>query len=432
MKIFLKAFAVVVTFASISYCSGGKVNTFSLPNGLKVIHKQVSRLPLVTFQVFMDCGKLNECDCKAGLSLLTQNLMFKGTTSRSAEQLAKDLEDIGANTASDMQNDYCYTGISVMKQHSDRALELWSDILFNPAFKEEEFQKERVNALAAIQSRQDHIFHVAFDYFNEKFYGLTHPYSWPEQGREDTVKKLELADIVNWHKEYYAPNNMLLVIVGDIKLKRAEKLVNKYFLKYEPAVLKKTSPEAKPPEKAELQKNTEKFQQAYYVIGFPAPKIDDPDYPKLKVINSILGSRMSGRLFTELREKLSLAYEVNSFYPSRKQLSQFVIYIGLKKENLDLAGRRINEILGEISRTPVSQKELDETRNYIKGIYMLDHQTIEKQAWYYGWWERAGKGYEYDDKYMETLDNVTIGDIRDTAARIFSRPCVSLRVVPNK
>lgn len=407
------------------------MNSFTLSNGIRVLHKDVPKNPLFTAQIFMPGGCVNESPEQAGLAAFTQTLMFKSTKNMKTDALASAIEDIGASISSDIDYDFSSLGISAMSSYLDKCLALLADITFNPDFDKKEIEKERSNAIAGIKNRQDHIFHASNDAFNALFYGK-HPYSWPEGGKVETVSKFTKEDLKAWHDSFYKPSRMTIVVIGDIRLETAKQFLEKHFGKVkDPASAPlRPAPETVMPKPAKEAIPTARFQQAYLMIGFPAPAVGKEDYAALKTLNAVLGSRMSGRLFTELREKLSLGYEVNSFYPSRKQMSRFVIYLGLEKKNLGLAKSKITEILNDLKKNPVPEKEMQETRNYIKGVYLMDHQTVSRQAWYAGWWEMMGMGYDYDEKYLDSLLKVTSDDIQKAAKKHFNEDYVQLEMIP--
>jgi len=399
---------------------------------MRVIFKQDLRNPIATLQLFFSGGAvINETEKTAGLASFTHNLLLKGTTSRNAERLADDIDSMGASISADIDYDFADIGISAMNTYFDKSAELLSEIVFHPAFDEKEVIKERGITLAGIKSRQDSIFNTASDRFNKLFYG-THPYSWDESGTMETVSKFKREDVVRWHKDHYSPGQMLLVIIGNIELAGAKITAEKYFGGVvDTQNLAAPLPQATVPSSKKEEIKSKKFQQAYLMLGYPAPKVGTDDYSTLKIINYLLGSRMSGRLFTELREKLSLGYEVNCFYPSRRQLSRFVIYLGLEKKNLGLAKKRTREILEDLKKNPVSEQELQDTRNYVSGMYLMDHQTISRQAWYLGWWEIMGMGYNYDEKYLGDLMKVSAADVQKAAQKHFNDSYVEVEIVPS-
>jgi predicted Zn-dependent peptidase len=127
-------------------------------------------------------------------------------------------------------------------------------------------------------------------------------------------------------------------------------------------------------------------------------------------------------LFVELREKLGFAYDVGSVYPLRRKESYLAIYIGFDKENVNLVLKKIHEILKNLCSVEVSEEELIDTKTYVKGLYFMDRQTVNRKSYHYGWREIVKLGYEYDSKYLEDLEKITTRNIFDVANKIFSSP----------
>ncbi|MBN1823215.1 MAG: insulinase family protein [Endomicrobiales bacterium] len=406
------------------------MNESLLSNGSKLIHREIKTAPLATVQVFFKTGIGYEEKSNAGISYFTHMLLFQGTTSMDAAKLSEEIESIGGNVASDIAYDYSYAGITLLSENFDKACSLLSDILTNPAFENDEIEKERYNILASLEARKDRIFNSANDLFLEKFYGPENPYSWPETGKKETISKIKRDDILKWHKEHYTSDGMIVVIFGDIDFETARKSAEKYF-----GIIAATKGGAKMTKgggtyAGEHVQRNKKFNQAFIMIGYPSPEIHDHSFAPLKLLNSYLGGRMTGKLFMELREEMGLAYEVSSFYPTRTCTSRFVVYMGLDKKNTEKAKKRIYEIIEEIKQKPIEKKELDETKKYVKGVYLMDHQTVSKQAWYCGWWEIMGKGYAYDDEYMRVLSKLTPGDLKNAANMVFGERPLQVECIP--
>jgi len=225
---------------------------------------------------------------------------------------------------------------------------------------------------------------------------------------------------------------MFIVIVGKVTPEKARLIAEKYFIHIPSGTIMPMPAKPKAPETKMVIERSAKFQQAFLMEGFPAPAIAKDDYYKLKVLSGLLGGRMTGRLFIELREKLSLAYEVSSYFPSKKEASKFIIYLGLDKKNIPLAQKRISEIIADVKNTPVPAQELTDTKNYLKGIYLLDRQTVGRKSWWLGWWETMGFGYRYDKEYLDKLMAVTPEDIQKAAQKCFNSNMVTIQIVPGK
>lgn len=402
-----------------------------LSNGIILIHKQVKPLPIVGIKLFIRLGSINEPDDIAGITNLTQLLLIKGTKTRTAEQIALELESVGGSISSSSNEDFSEVSISITNKHFNKAMEIMADVLLNPVFPGQELAKEKMVTIAGIKSRKDHIFNVALDLLMKNLYG-SHPYSRLTIGSEESVQKITRDDIVNWHKKYYGSPNLLIVVVGNVTLSETKKNIMKYFSQL--PVVNPTAvslPEINIKERKSIVQKT-KFEQAYLMCGFLAPEISNKDFISLKVLDAYLGGGMSSELFQRLREQAGIGYEVDSFYPSRKDKSRYVIYLGLDKTSIPLAKEKINSLITEIKTKHIDTKKLNEVKNYVKGIYLLDHQTASRQAWYFGWWEMLNKGYEYDNQYTTDIDKVTDEGILQAANKYLTDNCVWVELQPEK
>ncbi len=414
-----------------SATTGGDVNIFKSLNGIKIIHRKIDKLPIVSICIFAKGGVLFEKKENYGITSLMQSLLTKGTKNRSAEEIAAETESMGTAISAGADKDFATTSISSLKEHILKTAEILSDVIINPAFVESEIKKEKIMAMASLKARKDKIFTVADDISNLSFYGK-HPYALPEIGTEEAVKKIKRKDLLDWHKKVYCAENIVISIAGDIDEKEASEVVEKYF---------KDIPSAKPLGQAETKVEIRKkdtaqkrnFKQAYIMFSYPAPKVGEEDYASLKLLVAALGGRMSGRLFRRLRENLSLAYEVNAFYPTRIDSGRFTFYIGLDKKNIKLARDEFKKIIEEIKTVLIPHQELEETKKYLKGVYMLQRQTVGKRAWYNGFWEIMGKGANYDQKYLTELMAVEAEEIKAAAVKHFSNNSeVIVEIIPKK
>jgi len=168
------------------------------------------------------------------------------------------------------------------------------------------------------------------------------------------------------------------------------------------------------------------------MIGTLAPEVGSPDYVPLKVFNAYLGGGMSSKLFMTLREKEGLAYEVDSFYPTRASQSQFVIYMGLKAERIPEAKDRIQSLLKEVLREPPQANDIEEAKRLIRGTYLMDHQTNARRSHYLGWWECLGKSHTYDDSYPKMIQQVTPEEVWRVAREYLLKPSATVEIYPSK
>jgi predicted Zn-dependent peptidase len=405
------------------------VEVFTLKSDIKVLFDKTEGEGIVSLRILSPVSVINESVGNAGISILTARLMSYSTKKRSSEILAKDLGSIGADLSSDVTYDAAGFSMSCLFEYFDKASEILADVILNPIFDKEEFDFEKENALATLNSRKDSIATTAADEFFKLFYAST-SYACPVIGTRKSILKITHQDLINWHKYSYNASNILISVAGNVKEKVVKESLEKYFSdipigdKFKEPIFNLNH------DKSINHEIKGKFNQAYIFIGFPAPSVNGIGFVTTKVISAILGSRMTGRLFIELREKLGLAYEVNAGYPTRKKDSYFAVYIGLDKENIGLALRKIDGLLKDFCSMKIFEQELKDVKSYIKGIYLLDRQTINKKSYYNGWREIIGQGYKYDVEYLNDIDKVTTQDVLDVANKIFIKKAVSVVVKP--
>ena len=371
MKYFLTILLSVILFSSISF-GGTKMEIFNLNNGIKVIFKQTKSVEKKCLKLHSTVSVLNEEPSKSGVTSLLYNVMNKSTNRRTADVLATDIENLGSSILPDIEYEYSGWTLNCMSQYFDESCEILSDIILNPAFDQKEADKERDLMIQSIRVRQDNIKSVAGDKFISDFYNIKHPYSKIKSGTEETLKTLTQQDLKDVYNKIYSTKGIVITVVGNIKKSILKKTLNKYFGQINLTQEKqKVVLPNNPVRNGEDTIVKSKFNQAFIIYAYDAPNVLDKDSITLKMINLVLGARMTGRLFIELREKLGLAYEVNSTYPTRLSGSYFEIYIGLDKKNIDITKKGIEKIMRDLCNTKITDKELNDTLNFIKGIYLL-------------------------------------------------------------
>ena len=423
--------AIVLSSFFVAEIQAG-INKHVFPNGLTLIHKRNKSNQIVALELFIKTGRIYEPNEQAGITHLVQTLLTKGTKKYTASEIAEIVESIGGILSTGSNEDFAQVSSVVTVRHFNLAFDLLFEVITNPVFPEKEIEKERQVTLAAIKSREEDIFTVAYDYFNQNLY-RNHPHALPPIGTEETVKKFTREELVNYHRKFYTPERMVIVIVGNLSWGKVKKTVEKTFASLPKGEELVTAPFPEIPLSQSIEKiYPQKFKQAYLMLGCPVAEGSHSDYAILKVLNTLLGGGMRGRLFRELRDKHSLAYEISSFYPTRKSTSHFVIYLGLDGTKLNQAKEKIQEQLKRLQTELVEEKELEEVKKFLRGNYLIEHSANRDQAWYLGWWELMGKGYEYDEEYPQILSQVTAEDILNIAKKYFTKNYLTIIIQPEK
>lgn len=382
-----------------------------LPNGLTVLHVERHNLPIVTVTLLIKAGPFYEPAQKAGLANLTAELLTEGTKKRKAKDISEEIEFIGASLDSSAGSDFSTINLSVLKKDIDTGFEIFSDILLNPTFPEEEIKRKKDIIIGSLRQSEENPSFVVDKVFRKEVYG-DHPYGRLITGTEETINSINREDIVKFHHDYYRPNNAILSIVGDVTSEELQNLIDKYLAKWEKSSIPaepKVSEVAKGKKVIQIDKD---LTQANIIIGHRGIKREAPDYYAVTVMNYILGGGgFSSRLMQTIRDEMGLAYDIHSFFDSRKKGGLFSINVQTKNET---ANTVIEEILKELKRIKtesVSDQELDDAKAYLTGSFTRRFDTNKKIADMLVAIEYFNLGLDYLEKYPEYIKSVTKDDI---------------------
>lgn len=404
-----------------------------LSNGLVVLGRQDKTLPLACGTLLFRTGSLHEGRHDAGLCSFTMELLLQGTKRLNAYRFSDTLERLGISMTSESSEDYAEIGWMAPAAQGEKTLGLLAQAILDPAFPTSEISKERSRVLAALHSRQDSIFSVAHDKWCVLRYGR-HPYGRLADGVPQTVSRFTSAHIRRWHGTYIRPDRAILSLVSPRPVATAIRLVEQHLSGWK-RLTKSIQSMSLPPTPLGRSKRAivhAHFEQAYFMTGTPAPSVFEPEYFDLKVLNILLGGGMSSRLFIQLRERLGLAYEVASFYSTRLQSSEWVIYLGLPATRVQVAQERMERLFETLADRGPSWAEIRQAQQMLRGAYLMEHQTLRRQAWYAAWWEFLGRAPSYDEQYLRLMDAVTPARARQLARSLLSGPRVTVTVLPER
>ncbi len=431
----------------------GDVTVYTLPNALTLIHKKTTANSIVGMTMFVRSGASEDDPERAGLSSLVMRVLSKGTESRDADQIAEEIAQLGANFSASPGQDYCHASMKCVNSDFEEAMELFADLLKNPIFPVEQVDLERVKLIAAIRRGDDRPSVVAGRKFRREIFGQ-HPYGTPVTGMPETLQNVQASDLYTKHRAVFVPSNMVLSVVGNIDIEKLEKIISENFPDPMPQRERRLVADKIITPGGTNHRIVKDSEQSYMIMGHLVCGEGDPDEPAVEVAASILGSGMSSRLFTELRDNRGLAYEVGCSASFHKYKGMLVCYIGTNPENTKLPSQPVpslsdlegglpvfgedDEIVpkgslveeamwGEIEKlrtTPVEQDELDRVKNYIAGEYLRQNERNSSQAYYLGYWYLADRGVEYDHKYLDDIRAVSSRDVMKVANKYFLEPTV--------
>jgi zinc protease len=401
-----------------------------LENGLTVLVTENPVADIVAARIFIDAGSRRESLAQAGLSQLVAAVLTKGTTAATAKEIATRIESVGANLGVDSTPDYFLLTLKTVSSDFASMLTLAAQLLQTPTFPSSELELERKLTLQAIRSRQEQPMTIALQQLRQAIY-LEHPYGQPSLGSLESVESLTQGDLHQFHGRYFRSEQTIISIAGNISVSAALDLAAELFLPWQPdAWLPIPAPAntvATQPTRCDtIQDN----QQSIVMLGYLAPAVQDADHAALKLLHTYLCGGLSSRLFTELREKRGLAYEVSGYYPTRLDPSYFAVYIGTAAENTTIAQDLLQAEIQRLANQPLSETELNAAKSKFLGQYALGKQTNHQIAHTFGWYEYLNLGIDYDRHFPALIQSVTPESAHRAAHRYFGEPYVS-RVGPS-
>lgn len=391
-----------------------------LNNGTKACLKLNKNTPRTALSINFS---IIEPELNAGEYLLMNRLLLKGTEKYSSEELSTILDENAIELSTEMKYDYLRFRFVALNEDFQQALEILSDIIQNSTFAE--FEKEKTKLKGEIMAELDSAKVKVSDLFTktiykDHFYG--HSYTEVLKG----IDKVTLDDVKSSYKKILETSARTLVLVGDFDYNSTEEILNKHLGNLATSTnlsSKIEAPKSITNEYVELIK--EDAQQAQIIQGWRVPSIDSEDYPRLMLLNVILGaSGLSSRLFLELREKKGLAYTVRSSYETHFKGSVFSIYIGTEPSNIQTSINGFKEEIEKIKTILVSEEELQNAKNNIIGKQQFITETNAQQANLMAYYSIAGKSFDYQKDIINALKEVTPEDLLACANKYFTEDFV--------
>ena len=390
-----------------------------LPNGLVVISVEKHKLPMVHIEMLVKTGSVYDSDEKAGLANLVSNLIDKGTDSRTAIEIAEEIDFMGARTSVTSGSWTTRGSITVLKQDVKKGMDLISDIVINPAFSEEEIERERKKVLSGILRKKENPNLVASETFREMVYE-GHPLRRPSDGYAESVKKIDRSDIQGFYQGYFLPNNSILVIVGDMRLSQMEDLAREYFGKWEKGKVHLTKiPDVSPLKGKRVKLVNMDINQSYLQCGHIGLRRNDPDYSACRAMNYILGGgAFASRFFKEIRKEAGLAYSVYSYFSSGSlQPGTYTAGLQTKVESTSDALGRMLELIQKIRVDLVSKEELDGAKTFYEGSLARQGETYSQVSGLVLNGEYFGLPDQYWVKEIEEIVGLSRERIREVAKK---------------
>lgn len=407
---------------------------YLLSNGSTMLYTPNTANDIIAINITSRGGQLLEN--VRGTANLTASTMMKGTKNYTSLELSQVLEDNGIKIVPTSGADAFSISVLTTKDEYDKTLELLNEVVNNATFDEFEIEKVKSDKLNSIKKNKDNALQRAVEEYRDLIYYNT-PYSISSKVLEKNIPNIKRDDIVNYYNNIFNPENMIISINGNIDKDKTVQELNKIFtpkntecqdFDYNTYNSKITSINA--PRENLIKMPT---QTAWILLGWQVNGVlNEKDYATLQVIDSLLGSGMSSRLFKDLREQEGLAYQLGSGYSPNVLRGSFMLYIGTNPNTLEKAKTGLFEEIQKLKTEYVGDKELSDAKEKLLGNYIVGLETNLDKATNTGWFEASTRGYEFKDRYEDLINSVTDADIIEVANKYFTNNYILSVVTTDK
>lgn len=404
-----------------------------LDNGMVLLLSERHTIPSVTINMLIKAGQVAEPSDKGGLASFTAGLLTEGTKKRTSSQIAEEIEFVGGGIGASGGNDSASVNLTVLKKDLDLGLDILSDILINPSFPDEEIKRKVKDTKAGIEKQKDDPSAIAGKEFARLLFG-EHPYGRPVEGTPESLDKITRDDIMKFHADYYAPNNAIMSVVGDVMEEEIVSKLNRYLKGWERKDIPAAAlPPVKSPRRKVVKPMDKKITQANIVLGHIGIERENPDYYAAYVMNYVLGGGgFTSRLMDNIRDTKGLAYDVHSYFSPMKYSGTFNIGVQTKNESAKTAIAEALKEMEKIRKEPVSDKELEDAKAYLTGSFPLRLDTNGKIAGMLTAVEFFNLGLDYPDRYPKIINALAKNDILNAARKYLHPDNYILVVVGDK
>lgn len=381
-----------------------------LNNGVRVITESLPHVYSVSLGIWVESGSREENSSNNGISHFIEHMLFKGTENRSAFEIAREVESVGGTINAFTSREYTFFYAKVLKEHLRLASEILCDIFLNSLFDEGEVEKEKDVVCQEILMIEDN----PEDHIHDFLYTTIWPNNslgMPVQGRQETVRSFTRDSVCDYFTSPFNKAGIIIIAVGNVD---HDEILSIFSDPFDSSKFTKEGVRKKKPEQSRgifVQKRD--IEQVHLCIGMPGPgKRDSHRYPAF-VLNAILGSGMSSRLFQEAREKRGLVYSIYSSVSTFGDSGMFKIYAGTTPNKVADLMSVIADVLADIRKSDLTDGELGRAKEQIKGNLLINFESTDFRLTRLASNEMYFGRHIPPDEVSRQIDEVTKGDVLD-------------------
>jgi predicted Zn-dependent peptidase len=397
-----------------------------LDNGLRFLTEEMSQVRSVSIGVWLTRGSRHETAERGGIAHFVEHMLFKGTATRSAEDIAQAIDSIGGQLDAFTAKEYASYYIKVLDEHLPLAIDILSDIVRNPAFSADDIEREKKVVVEEIKMVEDTPDDLVHELFTQGFWE-DHPLGRPILGTKETVESFNTNLLRDYFRDAYTPRNLIVAAVGNLQHAHVRDLIEEKFGSLKPVgdAVAEHAPTVVP---KVLVRNKE-LEQSHICVGTNSYPQNHDDRYSSYVLNTLLGGSMSSRLFQNVREKRGLAYAVFSGLSAYRDAGSFTIYAGCSNDAVGEVIDLVVEELRGVKQTPVPAAELQRAKDHLKGSLMLSLENTASRMSHLARQEIYFDRQFGLDETLQGIDAVKPEDVQRVAADLFKTDSLAATVL---
>ncbi len=400
-----------------------------LPNGLIVLSEEMQNIRSIAIGIWMKTGSRDEAPDLNGMSHFTEHMVFKGTQSRSARDIARQVDSIGGNMDAFTGKETICFNIKVLDDHLPVAIDILSDLVLNPVFDAKDITREKGVILEEIKMDEDNPDYLVHEIFTQNFW-KDHPLGKPILGTKETVRSFEQEKLFDFYRQRFSPNNMIISAAGHLNHQNFIELIKERFsgLKRMPNGFRSPAPAITP---KIITRNKKSLEQVQLCLGVPSHSISYEKRYVSYVLNTVLGGGMSSRLFQKVREEQGLVYSIYSDLNPYRDTGCFAVYAGTSLESTRPVVDSVLAEFRELKAGPIANEELRRAKDQLKGSLMLSLESSTSRMSNLARQEMYFERFFSLDETIDQIETVSADEVCQMANHLFQPDKVAITVLGN-
>src|SRR5437899_2515863 len=410
--------------------NAGEVQKLELSNGLRILVREDARLPLVSMTAVFRSGLLAETPQTNGITRLMAKVLLKGTKTRTAEQIANQIEAVGGSISSEAGNNSFAVSLDITKPDVKLGVELLSDVLLNATMPEEAIAREKEVQIAAIKQDEEQLTTVARNILRQALF-TQHPYALRANGSVDSIQRLTRKDLLEFRDRYVVAKNGVIFVFGDVKAAEVKQLFEQALAGMKPGTLALTDAHpAAPLNKIETVESRKEKAQGVIMVGYRGAEMCSRERHPLELIDEA-SSDLGSRFFVRIREQMGLAYYVGANQVEGLVPGLFGFYLGTHPQEIEPVKTALLDEIHKLATDGLTNEELARAKKKVIGQQEIANQSNDSFGYQCALDEIYGLGFNYYKSLQHNVEAVSFDDIKRVAAKYFrDQPYVLATVRP--